>query len=64
MPCGMCQAMFAARYNRRFHPLHSIFPNKKDMILFIVDFSGDELGHGGMFNGTEAWIDTIDRGGL
>ena len=41
----------------------SSFPNK-DMILFIVDLSGDEFGHGGMFNGTEAWIDAIDRGGL
>ena len=42
----------------------SSITNKEDMILFIVDLSGDELGHDGIFNGTEAWIDAIDRGGL
>lgn len=39
----------------------SSLPNKDDMILFISDLSGDEWDE---TQGTEEWINSIDRGGL
>lgn len=36
-------------------------PNYEDMILFIMDLSGDEADED---NGTEKWVNAIDRGGL
>lgn len=39
----------------------SSIPNKDDMVLFIMDLSGDEMDES---KRTEAWTNAIDRGGL
>ncbi len=39
----------------------SSLPNKEDMLLFLCEFSGDEWDES---EGTEDWINAIDRGGL
>lgn len=59
MPSGMLRAMCAekvqATIDKSSHPL------KEDIIVFIMDLSGDEACEEW---GTEAWVNLIDRGGL